>query len=88
MSEELVAEEDCDCRCHHVCGIHHVTACCTGLPVDFWDEYEEVIEQSRTLSSRPKGKSPHDEPVDEWMSFINSKRTGKPLRGPGSDSYV
>lgn len=43
---------------------------------------------SRQSSSRPKGKSPHDEPVDEWMVFINSKKTGKPLRGPGSDSLV
>lgn len=88
MDEEYVSQDDCECDCHSTSGVEHEIACCDGVPVDFWSVYEDVIEQSRTLSSRPRGKSPHDEPVDEWLCYVVDKRTGKPIRGPGSDSIV
>lgn len=89
MDEELISQDDCECDCHVIAGVCHVVACCDGLPVDFWEqEYDDPIEQSRQPSSRPHVRSSNYEEPAEWMSFIHSKTTGKPLRGPGSDSLV
>lgn len=89
MTDELTSVSECDCMCHRMPGVSHVAACCDGLPIDFWEsEYEEPVEMSRQPSSKPRGRSTTYEEPDEWMSFIHSKRTGKPLRGPGSESMV
>jgi hypothetical protein len=87
--EDFLNQEDCTCRCHEVKRIPHEVACCDGLPIDFYDEIDKEMELFGSAeSSRPKGRSAAYEEPDEWMSFIHDKKTGKPLRGPGSDSAV
>lgn len=84
---EWISPEQCSCACHRTRGVSHVVACCSGLPIDFWEvEYDPHFIGKE--SSKPKRRSETYEDPDEWLSFIVDKTTGKPLRGPGSDCAV
>lgn len=84
---EWADQSECTCTCHTTAGVTHVVACCSGLPIDFWEsEYDPYF--IGRVSSKPRGRSSSYEPVEDWMSFINDKRTGKPLAGPGSERAV
>lgn len=84
---EWADQSECDCACHTTPGVPHEVACCSGLPIDFWESSYDPFFIGQ-VSSKPRRRSDNYESPDEWMSFINDKRTGKPLRGPGSDSAV
>lgn len=72
----MLSQAECTCRCHSRTGVTHEIACCDGLPVDFWEkEYDPHFE--RKPASR---RSAHFESPDDWMCFINSSKTGLPLR--------
>lgn len=71
----------CSCSCHTVRGVGHLIACCDSIPIDFWEcEYDRYVDDARHRWQR----SAHYEGPDDWMCYINDKRTGRPLKGPGS----
>jgi hypothetical protein len=86
---EFPSFDECTCSCHKFPGVKHFTACCDGLPIDFWDSVDEELELFGSAeSSKPKGRSATYEPPGDWLSFVNDKKTGKPLRGPGSEAII